>query len=195
MFETNKDRQERGQVGIGTLIVFIALVLVAAIAAGVLINTAGFLQSQAEATGEESTDQVANGLQVENAKADSALENPQITISLAPGSDSVDLSDAQIEAFGDETDSVVGLQDLINDGESADGVESGSPVLRESTDFAVLDLGDDNAEADFELAAEASSLDEGDRIELVLTTADGSQTTTILIVPDPVDDSAESVSL
>jgi flagellin FlaA/flagellin FlaB len=44
--------------------VFIAMVLVAAIAAGVLINTAGFLQSKSQQTGEESSAQVTNQLQV-----------------------------------------------------------------------------------------------------------------------------------
>jgi flagellin-like protein len=60
MFE---ERTDRGQVGIGTLIVFIAMVLVAAIAAGVLINTAGFLQTQSEQTGQQSSAQVTDRLE------------------------------------------------------------------------------------------------------------------------------------
>ena len=58
------NEEDRGQVGIGTLIVFIALVLVAAIAAGVLINTADLLQGQAQQTGQESTEQVTNNVNV-----------------------------------------------------------------------------------------------------------------------------------
>jgi flagellin-like protein len=58
------DRHPRGQVGIGTLIIFIAMILVASIAGGVLLQTTGVLQSSSQTVGEESTAQIANQIQV-----------------------------------------------------------------------------------------------------------------------------------
>lgn len=84
--------------GIGTLIIFISLLLVAAIAAGVLIQTSGSLQEKALTTGDEARAQIStNAVVIEVAATDGqdkTVENFTSIMKLAPGSDAIKLEEA-----------------------------------------------------------------------------------------------------
>jgi flagellin FlaB len=201
MFESILDEEERGQVGIGTLIVFIAMVLVAAIAAGVLINTAGFLQTQAEATGEESTSQVSDRLQIVSTSGDLSGGAPvtdlRFIVATAPGSSAIDLSQTTAQFIGSQGEVTVNVGDLDgNNGDDAiNNVQGPSgTVLTESSDRAelVFDLEGSSGQA---LDGEYGTLSEGERLTVVFTTSAGASTEKEIRVPTTIVSSDQSVRL
>ena len=202
MFETT----DRGQVGIGTLIVFIAMVLVAAIAAGVLINTAGLLQTQAEATGEETQQQVSDRIQIQSATGnvtedgdgDGVVDTFNLTLTKSPGAGDIQLENVSYQ--------------LVTDDEVAQGVLSDDEItigdITAETDDNVITDRADRYDVEFNLTADGADDDEvilggdlsedalegGERVSLTLTTAQGATTRSELRVPDSLVD-REAVTL
>jgi flagellin FlaB len=89
-----------GDMGIGAMIIFIAVVLVAGIAASVLIQTANRLEIQAMATGQETVREVSSGLSIidiEGANSSGLITQMVIVIRPHAGSGDIDLKNAFIE--------------------------------------------------------------------------------------------------
>jgi flagellin FlaB len=100
---------EEAEMGVGTLLIFIAMILVAAVAAGVLVRTAYELQQQAESTGDQALMEVATGLRTITAFGLTNLSVPEITdiyvkVTLSAGSPVINLEHVIIEISNGEVD-------------------------------------------------------------------------------------------
>ena len=101
-------RKDAGSMGIGAMIIFIAMVLVAGIAASVLVQVANNLQMQALFTGQETIEEVSTGIaavDVEGhvANASNGIDLMTITVRGRSGSQEIDLSQTKIELANNES--------------------------------------------------------------------------------------------
>ncbi|ARS88968.1 archaellin/type IV pilin N-terminal domain-containing protein [Natrarchaeobaculum aegyptiacum] len=199
---------ERGQVGIGTLIVFIAMVLVAAIAAGVLINTAGMLQSQAEATGEETIDLVSERIDTGSAvgivadEEEGEIGDILVTVSRAPGSDQIDLNRTVVIVNGPGGQEVLSYeQDDVDNPDQEhfaardiDGgtLEPDNAVLsHEDRQYQLVFDGEEQPFAD----SDGNAFGQNDEVTLDIVSPSGAVTSVHLSAPSLLNQEGQAVRL
>lgn len=112
----------RGLMGIGTLVIFIAIILVAAVAASVLISTSGSLQQQTLVTSGQAEEGVATGFEAlsvmaTDGSANHDLEDFELLVKLKSGSQSVNLNNTLVMV-----DTASTSQNLDYGGAVAEGV-------------------------------------------------------------------------
>jgi flagellin-like protein len=97
----------KAEMGVGTLIIFIAMLLVAAVAAGVLLQTAGSLQQKALITGQQTRSEISTNVRVVEVSgvdaADRTVENLSMQLKLSPGSDPIKLDEVTVTFNTDDT--------------------------------------------------------------------------------------------
>jgi flagellin FlaB len=164
-----------GDMGIGAMIIFIAVVLVAGIAASVLIQTANRLEIQAMQTGQETIREVSSGLQIidiEGANSGGLITQMVLVVRPHAGSGDIDLSNAFVEI----SDGVIKTILTYGAGDFTHIVVDSEPNVFNATDcwaidsatFGILVLQD----ADESLTATNPVINRGDVVMLCVTTDD-----------------------
>ena len=195
MFSTGS----RGQVGTGTLIVFISVVLVAGAAAGVITNTAGFLQFDSTETSESSTAEVSDRLAVaysigvvDSDSAETELQQLELIVGPAPDATAIDLDNTTVQYQSPDR-----AITLVSDGANGSGPTFSVEPLQGDTDDNVLSDPTDRSKLVIPLDDETTALEplqRGEGVTVTLTTASGATTQVQHTVP-PADPNDGAVKL
>lgn len=184
------DAIDKGQVGVSTLIVFIAMILIASISAGVLINTTTLLETQSAQTSEETNKQVTARAEVVgvagNVTDQATVDWVNLTVKLGAGTDSVDLAEVTVQYIGPN-----GVETLTHTtGSPSDGEfvtepfrdsDGSAPALNDPNDRAAIAI--HLGQSDVQLAP----LDPEERATVKITTSSGGTTRVRIVAPEGLD--------
>ncbi|MCA9478563.1 MAG: hypothetical protein KC535_05440 [Nanoarchaeota archaeon] len=151
---------KKAVMGIGTLIIFIATILVAAVAAAVLISTSNVLQQRSLLVGQEARKAITDGVEVVSilAASDAASETfnqYEIMIRLSPGSDPLQMRHFNLQYIGPDFDDGTVL--TYSDNETS--IDPG--VVNDAGYSNVYDLDGDGSVDSVILVIDAFGSDEG----------------------------------
>ncbi len=146
-YQLRKRDGEAGSIGIGAMIVFIALILVAAVASTIIIKTAEELQQNAESTSDDTRKEISgkiNVLQVivNGTTSADAVDSLVVTAKVASGSMNVQVEDIDwvITCGGSTYGLITGnLGDTDPAGGVIDAPESINADYMDGTDYAATD--------------------------------------------------------
>jgi len=162
-----------GSIGIGAMIVFIAMVLVAGIAASVLIQTSTKLEAQAMTTGRETTKEVSSGLSVVNIEGynqSGVIVRIAIMVRPRAGSTDIDLTETVIELSDSVTENFLTYDDTTyTDTDYIDGdIFTAGNYTSDAIHFSIIVLEDaDNSCT----GANSAVINSGDYVILGVNTA------------------------
>jgi archaeal flagellin FlaB len=165
-----------GAIGIGALIIFIAMVLVAGIAASVLIQTSTTLEMQALKTGSQTTSEVSSGIMVhgiEGYREKGNIVYNAVEIKSRAGSPDIDLSETVIEISDSDNKYVLSYDSDFTNKSEVDGHLFKSTFYPSDTNrqtkFGIIVLQD----ADGSLTAENPIINFGDHVAIAIGDAFG----------------------
>lgn len=194
MFSTSS----RGQVGTGTLIVFISVVLVAGAAAGIVTNTAGFLQFQSAETSESTTAEVSDRLEVaysigvvDSDSSETEIQQLELIVGPAPDATAIDLDNTTVQYQSPDRATTI-----VSDGANGNGPTFSVEPLQGDGDNVLSDQ-DDRSKLVIPLDGDTTALEplrRGEEVTLTLTTGNGATTHVQHTVP-PADPSDRAVRL
>ncbi len=201
---------EKGLVGIGTLIIFIALILVSAVAAGVIIRTSGQLRQQARNTGEEAIRDISTGIKILGSKGrpnGENIDNAEILVRLRAGSPGINLSEAILQYVSEDISKHLEMgEDSGNNYmayDSKEDLEAEWDQL-ESDEFATVKIRKDDPKSDnYSLSKQGTlasiwiniakienevngALQEGESAKVVIMPKSGVETRAGFIVPSSI---------
>ena len=132
-------------IGIGTLIVFIAIVLVAGIAASVLVQTSTTLEMQALKTGQQTIHEVASGIKVEGVSGHNTsgiIDKIGIELTPKAGSPNIDVGETILEITDSTTKMVLSYNNHYTNHSSVDGDIFANGDFGDNYHFGIIVLQD-----------------------------------------------------
>ncbi len=132
---TSWKKDKRAEMGVGTMIIFIAMVLVAAVAASVLISTANKVREQAQNTGDQAINNVASGFVVQDVTGQtnalkSKISNITIQVRLQAGSPAVNMDKVTLQFITGSTNE---MRKMAASGASTSTTYVASQTLAQTT--------------------------------------------------------------